>query len=381
MLIANLKNLLNTIKKNPFTFFFSFLLMPLALALILFKSQSSMMSGEIDISPISINIVDNDMSSYSELIKKSFETEESKKYFILSEDNDYLISIPKGFENKIVDNNKIDLSIETISDSPSIYDTELINSYLNSLGQAILKNKDRSTILSSIDDEEKRLQVLNDLNYIDSPIEIEKENILKEEKIPFNEYNGIVMIQYIFISFLLSSIIGSKKLSDTTGLPMRMKTLPVNRYNFELTEIITNTLTLFAFSSLYIFICRIIDMGFSNNLGLNLLIALSISLTTSTFLQFLSNIKQEIAIVVVYVILYGQLILGGMMGPVNKLFENTVIENFMDLNLNSIFTRPFMDLGNGIFNINSLIPGITVSLLSFVFLCIAINLDKFKKRR
>jgi len=107
-------------------------------------------------------------------------------------------------------------------------------------------------------------------------------------------------------------------------------------------------------------------MGFSKELYKNLLVALSISLTTASFLEFLGHIKEGLALVLSYMILYGQLIFGGMIGPVNKIFENTVMERFMKINLNTILTKPFMDIGNGLFSYRSLVPSILITILSII---------------
>ena len=166
--------------------------------------------------------------------------------------------------------------------------------------------------MSALETEAERSEVFQKLLMIDSGIDIEQENILKEEKISFNEYNGITMIQYIFIMFLLSATVGSKKLKETTGLPMRIETLPVDRFKLNVSELISSSLVIFVSAAIYISISRLIDMGFSKDYFLNILSALVVSLSVGSFAQFLLGINDTLASVVTYGILYGQLIFGGL---------------------------------------------------------------------
>lgn len=378
MLIGNLKVAIQNIKGNPFGFIFSYIVLPLILATMLFKSQAGLMSGEIEISPISLSIVDEDKTAYSDLIGKSFVEGESSKYFIVKEDGEYLVKIAKGFGDGIAKDGRVDLKVESNGNSPSIYQMDFIKSYLDMLSKELLKGRDREEILSALETEAERSEVFQKLLMIDSGIDIEQENILKEEKISFNEYNGITMIQYIFIMFLLSATVGSKKLKETTGLPMRIETLPVDRFKLNVSELISSSLVIFVSAAIYISISRLIDMGFSKDYFLNILSALVVSLSVGSFAQFLLGINDTLASVVTYGILYGQLIFGGLIGPVNKLFENTVLENFLGFNLNSIFIDPFMDLGNEIFSIKSLYPAIGLGLVSFVGMYIVI---KWKEKK
>ena len=128
MLIGNLKVAIQNIKGNPFGFIFSYIVLPLILATMLFKSQAGLMSGEIEISPISLSIVDEDKTAYSDLIGKSFVEGESSKYFIVKEDGEYLVKIAKGFGDGIAKDGRVDLKVESNGNSPSIYQMDFIKS-------------------------------------------------------------------------------------------------------------------------------------------------------------------------------------------------------------------------------------------------------------
>lgn len=381
MLIANLKSLYNNIRNNALVYFFSFLLMPLGLSIVMFKTQSSMMSGKIKITPISINIVDEDRSASSSLLVESFKQEDSKKYFILKEDGDFKLTIATGFEDLLLEENRLKLVVETEGNSPSIYDEEFLKTYLDSLGRSILNEVYKGKLIANMEDQEASLKLLEELNEIESGIDIGKENILKEEKIAFNEYNGITMIQYIFITFLMSAVLGNKKLKETTGLDLRIASLPVDPFKFQMSELVAGSINMFLFSALYIVVCRFIGMGFSKNLFENLLLSFIISFTTASLAQVLINIRVGIATLISYIILYSQLVLGGMIGPVNKLFENTIMEKFTGLNLNTIFINPFMDLGNEIFSIRSLLANLIVIFFSIVILYILLAYKNLRRAR
>ncbi len=291
------------------------------------------------------------------------------------------MTIANGFEDLLLEENRLNLVVETEGNSPSIYDEEFLKTYLDSLGRSILNEVYKGKLIANMEDQEASLKLLEELNEIESGIDIGKENILKEEKIAFNEYNGITMIQYIFITFLMSAVLGNKKLKETTGLDLRIASLPVDPFKFQMSELVAGSINMFLFSALYIVVCRFIGMGFSKNLFENLLLSFIISFTTASLAQVLINIRVGIATLISYIILYSQLVLGGMIGPVNKLFENTIMEKFTGLNLNTIFINPFMDLGNEIFSIRSLLANLIVIFFSIVILYILLAYKNLRRAR
>ncbi len=379
MLIASLKNSYNSIKSNFISFAFGFVIMPLLLAVLMPKFQGGMVSGEIEVKPISIGIIDEDNSNYSSVVKNIFENEESKKYFIENNENDYIIKIPNGFEKNIIDNHKIDFVVESNTAKPSMYSLELTKGYLESIGNILLKNESNAKIMSNIEDPVTIAKTMEELNYIQSGIEFKNETLVPETNMNNIVQSTLTMMQYIFISYLMSAVMSGKKLLETTGVFTRIGTLPVDRFKMELAEVITSGLTIFFFTLIYIIISRLMHLGFTEELLKYILVAFIISISVATFTQFMGNIKKEIGMVIVYVILYGQIVLGGMIGPVNKIFEGTFIERISFLNLNALLVNPFMDIANNIFSISSLIIPIIVAIVSFGLLYIKIKMDRVYK--
>lgn len=376
MIIATLKQFYSTIKKNFASYFFTFLVMPIGLSLLLSNANTSLFSGEIEINPLSITIKDKDNSEYSKLLEKIFKDKEMKKFFKVEEKGDYLITIPEEFENEILESGKFNITIETIEDNSSIYGLETIESILNSVGKGIVKSIENNKISESLSEVNLKAQVFNDLTQMQNTVFLENKKIESSSKLTSQSFYAMTLMQFLFLNYLLSAVVSSKKLSETTALFQRIDMLPVNKIKYKLVDTLGDSFILVLFALIYMLIYRILAKAFMENFGMYILSILVISITVGFIIFLLNNIKKEVAMILANIAMYLQLVFGGMIGPVDKLFSGTIMEKLSNINLNVIFLDPLMSAFNNNISLKTFIPHIMVIIVCIIISLIIITIKE-----
>ena len=378
MIVATFKQLVSSLKNNFFVFILSFVILPVAFAIILSNTQKGMFSGKVEVHSSKIEIEDNDNSKYSKVFKNIFETEEMEKYFEISKEADYKITIPKNFEKELL-NSKVNLKVETLTKKATVYELEYTKEFLKSVGDSLLVSVKNNNVINSIDDEELANEVKVNLEKIQSQIIVANEQIEPKNKMTSDIYTAITYMQFIFINYLMTMAVGAKKLSETTALEMRVDMFPVKKVKLNIVSALMNSLLIFVFSLIYMAIMNLLGMAFLNNILIYVLATLIICLTVGFISLLLGCVKKEISIVIMYLILGVQMILGGMIGPVDKVFGGTFLESLSNLNFNAIFSKPLMDVFNNTINIKTFIPHIVVTIVCIIISTIIIKINEKKK--
>ncbi len=378
MIVASIKQLISSFKKSYLAFIITFVIFPVVFALILSSTQEEMFSGKIDFKATKIEIVDNDNSDYSKAIKDIFKNKEIEKYYKISKDPDFKIVIPENFEKNLLDN-KINIKVETLSEKASIYELEYIKEFLKSIGDSILVTENNNKIISTVNNEELAKEIEEKLYSIQQGNTVENIKIEPENKISSKIYSSITFMQFIFINYLMTMAVDAKKLSETTSLEMRVELLPVNKVKLNIVTALSNGLFVFIFTLMYIVIVNLLGMAFQDNIIQYIVASFIISITVGFISLLLGNIKKEFAIIIMYFVLGIQMILGGMIGPVGKLFGGTFIESLSNINFNKIFSKPLMDVFNNSLSIKTFIPHIAVSLICLLIGIVIIKIDNKKR--
>lgn len=378
MIVGTLKQLISSLKNNFLIYIISFVVLPVAFALILANAQEGMFSGEINITATKIEIEDYDNSNYSKALMDIFESEEIKKYYEITEDADLKIVIPENFEENLL-NNKIDLKVETLTKDGTIYELEYLKGFLSDVGDSLLVAEKNNKVINSVDNEELAMDIKANLESIQSQNIVENKKIEPENKISSKIYTAITYMQFIFINYLMTMAVGSKKLSETTALEMRVDLLPVDKVKLSIIDSLGHSLLIFVFSLMYMGIMNLLGMAFLDNILSYVVATLIISITVGAMSLLLSNLKKEISIIIMYLVLGIQMILGGMIGPVDKVFGGTFLESLSNLNLNGIFSKPLMDIFNDVISIKTFIPHIVVSTVCIIISIIIIKISHKKK--
>lgn len=376
MIIATLKQFYSTIKKNFASYFFTFLVMPIGLSLLLSSFNTSLFSGEIKTNQLSITIKDKDDTEFSNLLEKTFEDKEMKKFFKVEEEGDYLITISEEFESEILENGKFNVTVKTIGDNSNIYGLETIETVLNSIGNEIVKSIENTKIAESLKEVNLKEKVFNDLTQIQNTAFLENTKIESSSKLTSQSFYAMTLMQFLFLNYLLSAVVGSKKISETTAIYQRLDMLPVNKIKYNLIDTFGDSLLLFIFAIIYILIYRILGKAFMENLGMFIVAVLIISITVGFILFLFKNIKKEVAVVLANVAMYLQLVFGGMLGPVEKLFSGTIMEKLSNINFNKIFLDPLMNSFNNNITLKTFIPHIIVIIVCVIVSSVIITIKE-----
>ena len=378
MIVATFKQLVSSLKNNFFVFILSFVILPVAFAMILSNFQKEMFSGKIEVQSSKIEFEDNDNSQYSKVFKNIFENKEMEKYFEISKDADYKITIQKNFEKDLL-NGKVNLKVETLTKKATVYELEYTKEFLKSVGDSLLISVKNNQVINSIDNEELANEVKDNLENIQSQIIVENRQVEPKNKMTSEIYTAITYMQFIFINYLMTMAVGAKKLSETTALEMRVDMFPVKKVKLNIVSALMNSLLIFIFSIMYMAIINLLGMAFLNNILIYVLTTLIICITVGFISLLLSCVKKEISIIIMYLILGVQMLLGGMIGPVDKVFGGTFLESLSNLNFNAIFSKPLMDVFNNTISIKTFIPHIAVTIVCIIISTIIIKTNEKKK--
>lgn len=349
-LFYSIKFFFKTLKNTFFINLFSFLILPLAMSLFLInigKVQFQSLNKS-EVTPIIIS--DNDKS-------------DSSKSFVSFIDKD----LNKLFE---ITNDKYTSVLEIII--PNNYEESLLNNKETSIEIKNLTTKSGTSNLlkNIIDDYHESLYFVSiETSFIENSFV--KSNLTQTS----GDYFSIICLTYLVVLFISNVILGSY-LCESNGYKKRMLSMPISRT----TLLIYDFVTLFIYSLIfvlpYILIHRYLNISFTGNLTILIFLALIISILMSSCSNFISVFfPKKYGQVIVYGLLFVQMILGGIFSPFVDILEKFYKYSPLYL-ISDLFTK-FIEYNN----INSIIkPTLTILLISLILFGASLIKEKYSWR-
>lgn len=289
---------------------------------------------ETKVDKINITIVDKDDSKSSKELKKVFQTQNIKKIFSVSKNSKCIITIPKGYEKKIIELNKVTI---TISDKSGIAqgDKNTIENVINEYGKFITENKMISNKVMSLSKEDRQ-KVYDDLENIYSD-KILKNNFVKPKK-NLNAYEnlGYTLINYIIISIAIG-IVGSYKKERKDGVLKRIMAMPMKKEKlFNL-----NVICYFIYSVVYggVYILGFIVTGFAfgkcNFINLSIILICQSLVVASLSAFIIAFFSERFSLSFLTALLFFQTLFGGAFIPITETTNNAYAKicDFSPLNV------------------------------------------------
>lgn len=210
-----------------------FAIFPLVMAVIMGNFQKSTYKPDIDMDKINIKIVDDDNSKTSNDFKALFEMENMKDIFSISDKEDYVMTIPKGYEDNLANlkENKIKVDEnKRVSKINEIIIRAVIDEYGKSLTETmVISNKIGE---SSIADKEKLFnEISNNINKLSQETAL-KTNMIKGERILTSFENQATSMITLIMFMIIMGCIGAYNLDKSNGSFKRLISTPMTKIKY-----------------------------------------------------------------------------------------------------------------------------------------------------
>ncbi len=335
-LLAWLKVSLKGIIKEFPAFVLSYAMYPLILALVMGYVQQDMFTPTINDPIFSVVIVDEDNTKESQGLVSFLNSEEiSQVMTIVSDDNekfDYTLRISKGYKDSLLGNSRATVKVEAEEKSSTTMGNVLVNivdKYNMEISQGMLISKNIENTSLTPEEKDKLVEevytILTEVYDTDS---IENNIYSVRKSLDSFEYFSVTFLSFGFIIFVMA-IIASDAIEKENGLRNRIMSTSITRFQYFNYGLVSNYFTMIVINSLYIGVYRLSGLSFQGPLPLLMLIILIQSLLITTIGTLISTLfKKKYGLPLVQIFLIFQMILGGMIGPLDKWTGNPLFEFF-----------------------------------------------------
>ncbi|KPI55332.1 ABC transporter permease [Clostridioides difficile] len=306
-LYMSVKTMLKGLRSSFILNLIYFLALPLILSWFLGMVTESMFQNPIQTDPTSIVIYDKDNTKLSNNLTTFLKDDLSSVLTVQKEDSkaDLKLTIPKGYENNLLDEKSNTINIENLGTHNDI--TVLLQDILDTYHEKIYLNNSQK--LSS-----------EELSSLFNKSSIDTSTIKNNVKQDSYEYFALVSLGFLVIIFIMNNIL-SNYISESKGLSKRLYSMPITRVQFLIYDFVGLWIYSFIFLLLYVLFFRILGITFKGNFAiLTLLCALSSYFMTSISSFVTSFFSKKYGTVIVYTLLFLQAIFGGIFSVVNDVF-------------------------------------------------------------
>lgn len=378
-LLAYLKIALKGIIREFPAFLLSYAMYPVILALVMGYVQKDMFVPVINDPILSIIIVDEDNTTESQNLILFLNSEELSKVITVepstSEKFDYTLRIPKGYKDSLEGKKFTSVKVEAEEKSPTSLGNILVNivdKYNIEISQGLVIEKSIENNSLPKEEKDKLVSEINTiLNKVYTTDSIKSSIYDVRKSLDSYEYFSISFLNFAFIMFIMAVIAGDA-LEKENGLYNRIMSTSITRFQFFNYGLISNYFTMIVINLMYVLAYRLTRLSFQGSLTLLLLIILIQSLMITIIGTLISTVfKKKYGLPLVQIFLVFQLILGGMIGPLDKLHGNKIFVFFSKYKPDILISNTFR---NYIINDNlSSISNYLLIMLGISFLLYIIN--------
>jgi ABC-2 type transport system permease protein len=294
---------------------------PLSLALVMGYFQKDVFKPNINMEKIKISIYDEDDSKSSHNFTELFSFREFKQLFELSDSGDYIITIPKDFEDNLKELKEVTIQVDEKKRINRINEA-IIRSIISEYGRGISQAMIISDKIESLDIKDKESfysEIAAKISSVEAVSAI-KDNILKgEESLNSYENQGATMITFFAIIIAMGCVAGYH-LDKENGSFKRLMSTPISRLSFFNLDMLIFLIASFIYGLIYILAFRIAGFAF---IGVNPAIIISILVVQSLVISALAGLlvafigKNNSNLIMIF-IMYFQILFGGIFIPVKE---------------------------------------------------------------
>lgn len=384
-LLAYLKlSLKGLIKEFP-AFLLSYAVYPIVLSLVMGYVQKDMFTPVVNDPIFSIIVVDEDNTKESQNLVSFLNSEDISKILTIksndSEKFDYTLRILKGYEDSLLGNSPSSIKVEAEENSSTTMGNVLVNivdKYNKEISQdLIIRNNIENNSLSK----EEKSKLVGEINailtnaYSTDSIKTNIHNVRKN--LNSYEYFSISFLNYAFIVFVMA-VIASDALEKENGLYNRIMSTSITKFQYFNYGVMSNYLMMVVVNLIYVGAYKISGLSFKGSLPILLLIVLVQSFMITVIGTLISTIfKKKYGLPLVQVFLIFQLILGGMIGPLDKLGSNAIFTFFAKYKPDILISNTYKNyiIHNNLSSIsNYLLIMVVISMVLYLINILAIQM-------
>lgn len=332
-LYAYLKITFKQILKEFPSFFLSYAMYPIILALIMGFIQKDMFTPKINEPIISVSLRDEDETTESQGLISYLKNEEVSKLITIKTDDkyDYELIIPKGYASSLTGGSTAQIKVIAGKNSSTTLGNLLIgivDRYNQEISQKlIIKNRLDNKDISKHDKE----VLINEINVVLGNVNntsLFNSNVYKVRKaLNSYEYFSISFLNFAFITFVLAIIAGDS-LQKEIGLFNRIMSTSMSRFEYFNLGFMSNYLTMIVANTLYVLVFRVSGLSFKGSIPMLIVLILVQSLMITTIGTLISSLfSKRVAFAIVQIFLIFQ-VTCDMVGPLERLNNNQISRFF-----------------------------------------------------
>lgn len=295
---------------------------PLLLATAMGYFQRDIFKPETSIEKINITVADKDNSASSKGVMQLFNSEGIKDLFNVTGDGDYVITIPEGYEEGILNLRDVNVIVDE-RERESRSNELIIKAIFEQYGKHLTQNILISNKIDSMDvtDKEKLYEdIISSINKSASSTAIKNSLVKGERTLSSYENQAAALMTYMVIMMIMGCVAGHH-MDLENGSFRRLISTPMKKttmFNLNFATFFTAT---FTYGLVYIITLRAAGYAFMGVspvnigailLGQSLLIAACAGLMTAFFNKKNANI-------VLIIVMYYQILFGGVFIPLKDI--------------------------------------------------------------
>ena len=294
-------------------------LFPLLLASIMGYFQKDIFKPDTSIEKINISIEDKDNSNISKDLTDVLSSEELKNIFNISDNGDYLIKIPEGYEQNLLNSKETTITVEEkkrISRNNEVIIKTIIDEYGKNLTESLI-------IANNIDYENNQKlikEISKKIEYINSTTSL-KANIVDGKKVLTSFENQAASMMTFMIFTIIMGCVAGYHLDKENGSFKRLMSTAITRRTFFNLDLLIFFLSSFVYGLVYIIAFRITGLAFKGLNPINIIILLTVQsiLVTAIAGLIISFFKKKTSNIIIIVFMYFQIIFGGGFIPLRDM--------------------------------------------------------------
>ncbi len=298
--------------------------LPLVISLLMGTLTESLFENPNEISPLVIDIVDNDQSELSKQLVLFLSSDEVSTLLDVSSDEpDALLTIEKGYADKLLSNSPLTLELQALSANTHQYAvkgaTSLLDEYHKQLSIALSNNETITNLYSTSAISFTEIETALSLNS--------------------TTYYAVSLMSFTAIMLIMSVSAASYKAKEM-GLTKRYYAAPLTRLKMLHYDMLSNVIYIFIVFATYMLIYRLLGDAFVGNVALLSLGALATAIFVTVCGAFVSTyFSSKYGLIITNIIFFIQIFLGGTFLPsglgitvspgyyITEIFENLVLHD------------------------------------------------------
>ncbi len=332
-LFAFIKTVFKSTVKNFYSLILVFSIFPIFLGLVVGYFNKDMFVPSANMPLIAVKVIDRDKSQESKNLMNFLESQAMKNIVDLKEEGEYIITIPEGYEESLLNNGNIPVEIEVTEEGRPRYGNmlaEIVDKYNEERYFNLMIEKNIEDI-SQREEEREALyeRIHGQIAKIYNDKLIENTIVTTRKNLTSYEHFSITFLSYMLF-MVISFLINGDYLVRENELYYRIIAAPLTEVQYFNYNFISSYIFVVVFNLLYVLVYRLLGLSFTGSIHLLIVIVLAQSLLSTILSAFVSLfLDKRTSNVLLSVLIIFQLIAGVTYVPISKI-GNGILTSIVD---------------------------------------------------